>query len=282
MRSPIAARIAIVLLSVLVASVGASPARAGVEPFPVSLVPAITVTEVDFVFTLDLYVDALAAQFNAYEVTLQWDPAILAFDGVTAGPLMFVQDCPPPFPIHSSTDSTVTYFITLLCADVSLDGPGVVSSYSFRALTEGTTPVEIVSVPDSSFYDAGLFIWPLHPTRPRQVSFTDAWVVVGTDPTDGPATASAGPAGLRIHPNPVRGATEMRFGTERPGPARLEILDVTGRRVFLRSWGALAAGEHREAWNGRGARGERLPAGVYVVRLRDGGGVRSGKITLIR
>ncbi|MBZ0268543.1 T9SS type A sorting domain-containing protein [bacterium] len=281
MRNPVAAGCAI-LLAASHALGGASPVAAGIEPFPVSLVPAVTVAEVDSVITLDLYVDSLAAQFNAYEVTLQFDPAILEFVSASPGPLMFPSGCGSPFPIFSSTDSTVTYFITLLCAGASLDGPGVVSAFRFRALADGITPVEIVSELDSSFFDAGVFISPAHPTRPRQVSFADAWVAVGPDPTSGPATAPPGRTGLRIRPNPVRGATELSFETERRGRAVLEIVDVTGRRVFLRSWSALAAGEHREAWSGRGSGGERLPAGVYLVRVRDGQGVRTGKITLVR
>jgi hypothetical protein len=283
MRKPVAVHYAIaVLAACLLAVAGASQASAGIEPFPVSLLPAATVTDVDAIITLDLFVDSLAAQFNAYEVTIQFDPAILEFVSATVGPLMLPPECGSPFPIYSSTDSTVTYFITLLCAGASLDGPGVTNHFRLRAIAEGISPVTIVTAPDVSFYDAGLFISPAHPTRPRQVSFTNAVVVVGPDPTGGPVVPGAGPLGLRIRPNPVPAATELAFETAAPGPARLEILDVTGRRVFFRAWPTLAAGEHRETWSGRGSRGERLPAGVYLVRMRDGQGIRTGKITLLR
>lgn len=282
MKGPIAIQRVIIALSICLLP-GATPAaRAGVEPFPVSLLPAFTLTDVDSVVTLDLFVDAPAAQFNAYEVTLQFDPDVLEATGVGPGPLMFPPGCGPPFPLASSTDSTVTYFITLLCAGVSLDGPGVVGRFSFRALADGISPIDIVSDPDHSFYDGGLDINPTHPTYPRQVTFTNAVIAVGPDPTDGPVTPAAPPGALRIRPNPARGGTELFFDLRGAGETRLEIVDVTGRRVFARQWSAATEGPHREAWSGRDGAGQPLPAGLYFVRLRDGRGVRSGKLTLVR
>lgn len=282
MRCPAALRVTILALS-LGLVLGAAPAsRAGVEPFPVSLLPAFTLTEVDSVVTLDLFVDAPASQFNAYEVTLQFDPDVLEATGVGPGPLMFPPGCGAPFPLASSTDSTVTYFITLLCAGVSLDGPGVVGRFFFRGIADGISPIEIVSDPDHSFFDGGLDINPTHPTYPRQVTFTNAVIAVGPDPTAGPVTSAPGSSALRILPNPARGATELSFDLRVAGETRLEIVDVAGRRVFARHWSATGAGPHREAWSGRDASGRRLPAGVYLVSLRDPRGVRAGKLTLVR
>lgn len=71
-------------------------------------------------------------------------------------------------------------------------------------------------------------------------------------------------AGFR--PNPVRGAPTVAFTLASAEPARLEVLDVAGRRVHA------AAIERPEP----GARvlaldGLRLAPGVYVVRLQQGG-----------
>ncbi len=71
-------------------------------------------------------------------------------------------------------------------------------------------------------------------------------------------------------PNPARGATLLRFTTPR-GAARLVLLDVAGRRVRTLVDGALAAGAHELAWDGRDEGGAPAPAGLYWARLEANG-----------
>jgi hypothetical protein len=68
-------------------------------------------------------------------------------------------------------------------------------------------------------------------------------------------------------PNPFRGATTLRFGLARPGNVSLELFDVAGRRVRTLASGALAAGSHARAWDGRDGDGHTVGAGIYFVRL---------------
>ena len=73
---------------------------------------------------------------------------------------------------------------------------------------------------------------------------------------------------LGARPNPARaGAFSVAFVLADDGPAVLEVLDVGGRRLVGREVGALGPGPH--ALNLGADR--RLPPGIYLVRLRQGG-----------
>jgi len=72
-------------------------------------------------------------------------------------------------------------------------------------------------------------------------------------------------------PNPSRGATALAFTLPGAGHARLELLDVSGRRTRTLVDAALSAGPHRATWDGRDDRGRRVAAGLYWVRLEAGG-----------
>jgi hypothetical protein len=78
--------------------------------------------------------------------------------------------------------------------------------------------------------------------------------------------------------NPLRGA--LRFGITLPesAPARIEIVDASGRRVAARDLTGLGAGRHSVRLDP-----ERPPGpGVYLVRLTQGGRAASYKATLVR
>lgn len=90
------------------------------------------------------------------------------------------------------------------------------------------------------------------------------------DVEDGPRDA-AGDLALSVYPQPVRDHFKVDFTLREAGEARVEILDVAGRR--LAEWGArrFEAGRHSIAgsldeWRSRGA-----VRGVLFVRVRAGG-----------
>ena len=68
-------------------------------------------------------------------------------------------------------------------------------------------------------------------------------------------------------PNPSRGERTVRFTLPVAGDVRLEVLDVTGRRVRTLVAGLLPAGPHERTWDGRDERGNPAHAGLYFVRL---------------
>ena len=65
---------------------------------------------------------------------------------------------------------------------------------------------------------------------------------------------------------------------EDAAPAVLELLDVAGRRVERREIGELGAGTHVVTFD----RMDRLPAGVYHVRLVSGMRVAQARVSILR
>lgn len=93
----------------------------------------------------------------------------------------------------------------------------------------------------------------------------------------GPAVLSLSPA----YPNPFASSARIRFSLARSGPARLDVFDLSGRRIATLAAGEFAAGPHEVAWNGLTSRGEWTDAGVYLVRLAAGGRVLTTRVVRI-
>jgi hypothetical protein len=70
-------------------------------------------------------------------------------------------------------------------------------------------------------------------------------------------------AGFR--PNPAVRNLNVAFTLPTNEPASLELIDVSGRRVAARDVGSLGPGSHVVSLG----RGTDLPAGVYMLRLRQ-------------
>ncbi len=68
-----------------------------------------------------------------------------------------------------------------------------------------------------------------------------------------------------LRPNPAMGEVVAAFTLPSPEPARLELLDVTGREWVAREVGDLGAGSHQVHL------GSSVPAGMYWLRLTQGG-----------
>jgi hypothetical protein len=102
------------------------------------------------------------------------------------------------------------------------------------------------------------------------------------DPTLGvPGGANPGLALSRPVPNPAHATALLQFSLPAAGVARLEILDLTGRRVWSRRE-ALGPGPHAWTWNGRDASGRAVAAGLYGVRLQTPWGTRATRLAWIR
>ena len=98
----------------------------------------------------------------------------------------------------------------------------------------------------------------------------------------------AGPGGARGlalaagSPNPFADATSVRFVLPRAGRVALAIFDARGARVRTLVDGALDAGTHARAWDGRRDDGTAAPLGLYFVRLDAGGETARGKLVRTR
>ncbi len=68
-------------------------------------------------------------------------------------------------------------------------------------------------------------------------------------------------------PNPSAGHVRIPFSLAAAGKVRLVVYDLLGRRVQVLHDAHLAGGAHEVAWDGQGADGARVGAGVYLVVL---------------
>jgi len=92
----------------------------------------------------------------------------------------------------------------------------------------------------------------------------------------------AGPVAFalnRIQPNPLRGERlRVAFALPVAGPARLEVMDVSGRIVKQTDVGGLGAGQHEVVLDG----GRRLPPGLYLVRLSQGAKTQVERVMVLK
>ena len=93
------------------------------------------------------------------------------------------------------------------------------------------------------------------------------------------------PAAVRLlgaHPNPFNPGTTVAFELDWPQTVRLDVYDLSGRRIASLAEGPHLAGRHEVRWDGRDARGREVGSGTYVARLQTGRGVQGKKLVLVR
>jgi hypothetical protein len=100
----------------------------------------------------------------------------------------------------------------------------------------------------------------------------EVWVTV---PTTTDATPHAAFALHAVRPNPVVGELGVSFALPNASPARLEMVDVSGRRVLTRAVGR-GAGQHHLVIGDAGD----YAAGVYFLQLTQKGRTVSTRVVL--
>jgi hypothetical protein len=97
--------------------------------------------------------------------------------------------------------------------------------------------------------------------------------------TDVPVAGAVTLALEGAQPNPSRGeGLGIAFALPSSASARLDLLDVSGRRVATREVGTMGAGRHVVDL----AAGRLLAPGLYVVRLTQGGEIRIARVAVLR
>ena len=79
------------------------------------------------------------------------------------------------------------------------------------------------------------------------------------------------------YPNPFNPQTVIPYGVPEATRVRLEVYDLLGRRVAVLVDGVVEAGRYEAPF-----RAERLPTGVYLVRMQAGVEVQTRRITLMK
>jgi hypothetical protein len=94
----------------------------------------------------------------------------------------------------------------------------------------------------------------------------------------GLATVASGTLTLSaVSPSSIRGGLDVVFALPEPGPARLELLDVAGRRIAVHEIDGSVIGQRTV----RIAEPGTLPAGVYLARLRQGNAMRVTRVVVL-
>jgi hypothetical protein len=133
-----------------------------------------------------------------------------------------------------------------------------------RSDASGVVVFEDVDVVPSARYGYRLVLTQVG----EEIAAGETWV-------DVPARFEFALEGAR--PNPARnGEMTIHLSLANAAPARLELLDVGGRRWVDRALGSPGAGRHSIA-----LRHARIPPGVYLVRLTQGASVRVARVAVI-
>jgi len=92
---------------------------------------------------------------------------------------------------------------------------------------------------------------------------------------------SGAPGSIALAPvrNPVRSdRLEMRVTLAAGAAGSLELIDVAGRRIATRDLAGLGPGSHVLEFDA----GTHVPAGLYLVRLREGGNERVTRVAVLK
>jgi hypothetical protein len=96
-----------------------------------------------------------------------------------------------------------------------------------------------------------------------------------------PALASLDDSPLVFGPNPFRPGQRLAFRWPGRGEHRVEIVDISGRRLLEKTFQITQKDGFTWLWDGRDDRGRRLPSGTYFVRLSGPEGGAVGRVILV-
>ena len=111
------------------------------------------------------------------------------------------------------------------------------------------------------------------------------WVVTATyrclaTSDTGEITLSNRPGQLFVQPNPITTRSTITFNLSGNTRARIAVYNVLGRQVATLTDGVLPSGRHAIEWAGTDHHGQRVPAGIYLVRLDAGTASATKKVVL--
>lgn len=90
------------------------------------------------------------------------------------------------------------------------------------------------------------------------------------------------PSFLRVSQNPCFGGAWLEFWVPQKGNFSLILYDVAGREVRNLMGKMQRSGRNRVFWDARDGRGERVAAGVYLVKYSEGSRCSIQKVVLLR
>jgi hypothetical protein len=257
-----------------------APVAARAQGIAAELQPAYGFVAPGAGFDVDLAIPVAGSAFNGFHAAITYDPAALTF--VPAAPVSgqigclmnggCSAACGLTFHIFHAAGDSLTVDLSLLCDQVHLTGPGQV--YRLHFVASNTDQVTDVKVRSAAFYDGGVYVNPL--------TTANSHIVIGSPAGVGGSVLS--PLGARVsaEPNPAHGPVALSIAAPADGVQSVDVLDLSGRLVRQLGSGWQPRGSRRLQWDGADAAGARLPAGVYLVRLRAGAQSALARVTLVR
>jgi len=217
-------------------------------------------------FDVTLQVTGSGDGFNAFDAIVGYDPAALTLVPLSPSSLqqgaMMTGACGSTFHRFRTGSDRDTINLSLLCSGVSVNGPGAIYKLRFHASnTPQVTSIQWLS--GLRFFNAGVLVAP--------TSSQGLTLGIGTTVGVGDGATLPLSGGIAAYPNPARSRMQLRARLPEGGAFRLEVSDVAGRRVRSLASGWTPAGERVYAWDGQDDAGRRVPAGLYVARLRQSG-----------
>ena len=171
--------------------------------------------------------------------------------------------------------------VTILLPHVTTPGSSIWVGVKFTSTTAGVILHDVPTVGSSHdlYLENGGFYWfggnPKANFGIRLAGTPTALAVEG-------ATAPVHATLAAPRPNPFRLGTTLDFALDRRASVRLEVLDLSGRRVRLLVDELREPGRYTERWSGRDDDGHALGAGVYFVRLAAGQMSSIQRVVLLR
>ncbi len=138
-----------------------------------------------------------------------------------------------------------------------------------------------------STYEATLTFQSTDESLPGAAARPEVQYVLQARVSGGNAAVGPGlPALTRLYkpiPNPLLSSSVLRFDLASPASARLEIFDLSGRRVAVLADRDFTPGRYSLRWDGRNASGASAGAGLYFVRLSGRGlAVQTVRLAIVR
>ena len=87
---------------------------------------------------------------------------------------------------------------------------------------------------------------------------------------------------LQAHPNPFNPKTNLRYELSEGAEVRLEMFDISGRRLATLHTGFQTAGTYDVTWDGSNDSGRLLPSGIYFAKVSAADRVDVTKLVLAK
>lgn len=101
-----------------------------------------------------------------------------------------------------------------------------------------------------------------------------------------PSIGASGPPAVfalgEARPNPSPGRTTVAFQMPRESDLRIEMFDITGRRVRTLVRDRRPSGFHAALWDGRDDGGGEVASGVYFLRMQAGSFDQTRRLVVIK